>query len=80
MAFSLNETSLKEYGTPDEEEPCSRCETNWSQRLANMVERTRGEYTTAYPCMTMDGFMGILFLTLCAPTASSPRRTTSVAW
>ena len=50
-----NHYTLEEHGIQDEEEPCSRCETDWSQRLADMVERTVGEYTNAYPCMTMDG-------------------------
>ena len=46
---------LEELGVPDEEEVCSRCETNWTQQLADVVELTIGDYTTAYPCMTMDG-------------------------
>ena len=46
---------LEEHGVPDEEVVCERCETNRTQRVADVVERTTGDYTTAYPCMTMDG-------------------------
>ena len=46
---------LEEFGIPEEEEPCSWCETNWVQRLADIVERTEGMYTTAYPCMPEEG-------------------------
>ena len=56
---------LEEFGIPEDEEPCSRCETNWSQRLANVLECTVGNYTTAYPCMTMDGHVYIVPYAVC---------------
>ena len=46
---------LEEQAVPEEEAVCTRCKTNWTQRVTNVVERTTGNYTTVYPCMTMDG-------------------------
>ena len=47
--FILEDTSV-----PEEETSCAHCETNWFQRLQDVVERSVGDYTTAYPCMTED--------------------------
>ena len=47
--FILEDTSV-----PEGETSCAHCETNWFQRLQDVVERSVGDYTTAYPCMTDD--------------------------
>ena len=66
---------LEEYGIPEEEEPCSRCETNWAQRLADVVERTDRKYTTAYPCMTEEGHGHIIpHLYAVCPHCKWPRK------
>ena len=45
---------LKDAPVPEEEASCAVCETNWFQRLQDVVERSVGTYTTAYPCMSVD--------------------------
>ena len=45
---------LEDAAVPEEETSCARCETNWFQRLQEVVERSVGTYTKAYPCMTED--------------------------
>ena len=45
---------LEDASVPEEETSCARCETNWFQRLQEVVERSVGTYTTAYPCMSED--------------------------
>ena len=45
---------LEDASVPEEETSCARCETNWFQRLQEVVERSVGTYTTAYPCMSLD--------------------------
>ena len=58
--YSMDEATLcqhfllEELAVPEEEVVCARCKTNWHQRLVDMVERSVGDYTTAYPCMTSD--------------------------
>ena len=47
--FLLEDTSV-----PEEEASCALCKTNWFQRLQDVVERSVGTYTTAYPCMSED--------------------------
>ena len=66
---------LEEFGIPEDEEPCSRCETNWVQRLADIVERTEGNYTTAYPCMNEEGHGHIVpHLYAVCPHSKGPRK------
>ena len=45
---------LEDASVPEEETCCTRCETNWFQRLQEAVERSVDNYTTAYPCMSED--------------------------
>ena len=45
---------LEGAAAPEEETTCSKCETNWFMRLQEVVERSVDNYTTAYPCMSVD--------------------------
>ena len=45
---------LEDASVPEEETSCARCETNWFQRLPEVMERSVGTHTTAYPCMSVD--------------------------
>ena len=66
MAFLLAETSLTYQENCFDTEEAAVCahyvlkkfripETNWVQRLADIVECTEDKYTIAYPCMSEGG-------------------------
>ena len=40
---------------PEEETTCSKCDSNWGMRLQEAVEKSVDNYTTPYPCMSVDG-------------------------
>ena len=65
---------LEDASVPEEETSCARCETNWFQHLQEVVERSVGTYTTAYPCMTADKQANIVphFYT-CCPHCKAPK-------
>ena len=46
---------LEGAATPGEEVTCSKCETTWSMRLQEVLEKSVDGYTTPYPCISADG-------------------------
>ena len=46
---------LEGAAAPEEEATCSKCETNWSMRLQEVLEKSVDTYTTPYPCISADG-------------------------
>ena len=40
---------------PEEAVACPKCETTWLMRLEEVVEKSVDSYTSAYPCMSVDG-------------------------
>ena len=45
----------EEAAAPWEDATCSKCETNWSTRLQEVLVKTVDGYTTPYPCISADG-------------------------
>ena len=46
---------LEGAAVPEEETTCSKCDSNWGMRLQEAVEKSVDNYTTPYPCMSVDG-------------------------
>ena len=46
---------LEGAAVPEEETTCSKCDGNWGMRLQEAVEKSVDNYTTPYPCMSVDG-------------------------
>ena len=67
---------LEEYVIPEDEAPCAVCDTNWVQRLTEVVKLMEDKYTTSYPCMAEGGMGNIM----CVCPARVRGKTISSSW